>query len=799
MAYPSPISHDRAAEVSSPARVPARGRAATLGLGGLFLLLVVAVYADPLFFRRNFGGRDLLGYGLPIESVIHDAYARGRLPIWNPWIAGGRPLLANPNAGALYPVRPLLSLVPFPLAFRIFPLLHWALAGLGMIALLRVIGVSKGGAWIGAVTYVFSGVVVSEVFYNNNHPGVMLIPWILWAFARRFGSAAKKALALSLLFGLDFLAGDVFTIGIALGACLLWILVETEARERWRLWATLGAALVLAGLLALPQIVAALLWVPETNRAVLGMRMGEVVLFSVSPFRLLELVIPFPFGETWSIDSARIWGFTILNGRMVGFFTSLYAGALAFIALASMGRERPAGARFSRALFLGGLLLAVPGSLLPARWGNLPSPLSLRYPEKFSVALIFALAIYSGLAFDLFRLSGRRPRWLIVTGAVLALLAAGAWLFPDRAGLLAVHLVGMGDPIAPIAAHVLPAALAEAGLLWMATVIALDLLGRSTRARLGISLALLTLVPIAANRKIARTYREEALFSPTPYARFLARADPNGQYRTMGAAKYAPASELETRLNGSDEAGLDLSRRNWYEYTPCLWRRGTIFNIDYDNGDLSRLASLRRVSFEAARYRDSQAFFGALALKWAVRLRDQEPLPGYHRVGGNAMAEWDEHERAYPGIRLVTSWREETGALGALAAMTQLAPGEIAIESGLRVRGQARPGRVRIREESPERLLLEAEAPDPTWLFVLRGFWSYRTVLLDGKPAEDVPAQLAFSAVRVPAGRHTIEWRERLPGWSVSRWGPVLFLLVLVGVLARPPRNHRRGPSLERR
>ena len=83
------------------------------------------------------------------------------------------------------------------------------------------------------------------------------------------------------------------------------------------------------------------------------------------------------------------------------------------------------------------------------------------------------------------------------------------------------------------------------------------------------------------------------------------------------------------------------------------------------------------------------------------------------------MAEWDEHERAYPGIRLVTSWREETGALGALAAITQLAPGEIAIESGLRVRGQARPGRVRIREESPERLLLEAEAPDPTWHYIL--------------------------------------------------------------------------------
>ena len=248
-------------------------------------------------------------------------------------------------------------------------------------------------------------------------------------------------------------------------------------------------------------------------------------------------------------------------------------------------------------------------------------------------------------------------------------------------------------------------------------------------------------------------------------------------------------------LTRSDEAHLDYCRRNWNQYTHCLWRRGTICNDDFDGGDLSRLESLRRISYDAPRYKDSQAFFGALALRWAVRLRDQDPLPGYHRVGGNAMSEWDEHEGAYPDIRLLTSWREETGALDALNALGRLSPGEIAIESGIPVRATARPGRVRIREKTPERVLLEVEAPDPTWLFVLRGYWSYRTVLLDGKPAEDVPAQLAFSAVRVPAGRHRIEWRERLPGWSVSRWGPVLFLIVLVGVLARAPRRDRRGPA----
>ena len=119
---------------------------------------------------------------------------------------------------------------------------------------------------------------------------------------------------------------------------------------------------------------------------------------------------------------------------------------------------------------------------------------------------------------------------------------------------------------------------------------------------------------------------------------------------------------------------------------------------------------------------------------------------------------------------------------------------EIVVESGSRAAGTARPGQVSILEKTPERLSLETVAPDATWLFVLRGYWSGRTVLVDGKESEDAPAQLAFSAVRVPAGRHRIEWREEVPGWKISRFGPVLSALALVWLLLRD-----RGRSTEPR
>ena len=243
----------------------------------------------------------------------------------------------------------------------------------------------------------------------------------------------------------------------------------------------------------------------------------------------------------------------------------------------------------------------------------------------------------------------------------------------------------------------------------------------------------------------------------------------------------------------ADASGAAFARRSWLVYTHALWDRGTVLNGDLDAGDLSRLESLRQISFRAAGYHDSQAFYGALALKWGARLRDQKPLAGYHRIRRVGLVDWDEHEAPFPDVRLVEKWREETGALPALSSLPLLKAGEIVIESGSASAGTARPGSLRILEKSPERLRVEAQAPDPTWLFVLRDYFSYRTVLLDGNPVEDARAQLAFSAIRVPAGRHMIDWRETVPGGRISRWGPVLFVLAAALLLWRS----KAGNSLE--
>ena len=324
----------------------------------------------------------------------------------------------------------------------------------------------------------------------------------------------------------------------------------------------------------------------------------------------------------------------------------------------------------------------------------------------------------------------------------------------------------------------------------MVTVIALDRIRRPGTRGAWVPVLLLTLVPLAANRRVARTIREADLVTPTAFERFLRRADPESRFRTLGEPYYLGLSSLAAREAGTDpEGGIE----SWVVYRQALAGRGTVINIDFDAGDFARVQSLRRLSAMAAPGPVAPAFFGSLALRWGIRFRDQDALPGYERIGGNALHHWDELREALPDIRLAQRWREKAEPLSAARALLFLESGEIVVETGSENRGRAGPGLVRVLEQTPARLRLVSEAGEPTFLFVLRGFWPYRQVLLDGGRVDTLPAQLAFSAVRIPAGRHTIDWREQVPGLEVSRFGPVIAAGVLALLLLRDRR--RRAES----
>ena len=731
-----------------------------------FALLVVIAFADPLLMRRSFVGRDLIPYGYPLESATHAAWSQGRLPLWNDDVSGGRPQLPNPNAGAFYPLRPLLSLIPFPAAMRILPAAHWIVAGIGMLALVAALGGSREAGWIAAAAYAFSGVLVSEVFYLPNQAGSALQPWALWSLVRPARSAARRALGIAVVYGLMLLAGDAVSLLLALLAAAIWILSSASGRRAAVL--ALVGGLVLAALLAMPQLVATALLVPETRRAVSGVTLGETLTYSLSPWRLLELVVPYFFGETWTLEAARNWGASLFRCR----YDTLFCGAIAAVALLVGRGSRPR--RFCLLLAGACAAAAAAGAFAPESIRAMPSPLPLRFPEKLAVGVTLALALQLGLAWDGIAAEPRRGgRLCLGVAAALAILAAvSAWTPGFARGIAGAF--GAPASARALASAEMPEALAEGSFVWLATFGALGALGRGPRLRRVAALAIVIL-PLAATRRIALTQREDAVFPPTAFARELARRDPAGRFRAIDASVYRAPSTMVEATSAVDADGTATLRRSWFTLTPSLWRRGTVFNMDLDGGDLSRVESLRRVSAFAATAPSGAPFFGSLGLRHAIRYRDQEPLPGFSRFGGDAVQDWDEAPAAEPDVRIASRWREAPDAVAAVRLLPGLAPGEIVLETGGGAAGSVAGGTARTLERQANRLTVATATPGAAWLFVARAFWSHRDVRVDGRPVEPVPAQIAFTAVPVPAGAHTVTWREELPGSPYSWAGPVLF------------------------
>jgi hypothetical protein len=123
----------------------------------------------------------------------------------------------------------------------------------------------------------------------------------------------------------------------------------------------------------------------------------------------------------------------------------------------------------------------------------------------------------------------------------------------------------------------------------MAALIAIELVRSGTRGRLAAALLLLTLIPIEANRRVARSFPEAAVFGRTAFARLVERRDPEGNYRTLGESFFLGMSPMAESVTDSTLVFSDVSRRSWTQFAQVLWNRGTVINEDFDVGDLSRI------------------------------------------------------------------------------------------------------------------------------------------------------------------------------------------------------------------
>lgn len=431
-------------------------------------LLPFILFAPLTLVRRVFAVHDVQAYFFPYHVLPAKMLADGDLPLWNPYVFSGIPLLGDGQTAMFYPPNWLFFLLPGPAALNYVLLLQFSIAGIGTYLFARALGVWRLPAFLAAVAYMFSGFLTARVVHLSIMSGAALIPLILFCLDRLLTSPLHRGpgrdfdtrwlAATALAVALQVLAGHpqipVYT-ALAVGLFTVVRSVERSAgSDRWH--RLVMDTRLIAGTCLLGYALAAIQLVPWAEFARLSVRAAGAnfdFVFNSSTTGAEWLLFLFPYllgAHSTSVFAAGPLG---MDQAVRAWEHSGYVGILplplAVVALGHLARLtgrlhrlRAAGAayegsvlrhRWYSLLFL--FLLLVLGLLLAAGWHTPFSQVvhrtpvlgSLRAVERGLVLASFALALLGGLGLQ--RILERPIRaWLLLPAIVIvAVPAFFAW------------------------------------------------------------------------------------------------------------------------------------------------------------------------------------------------------------------------------------------------------------------------------------------------------------------------------------------------------------------------------------
>lgn len=787
------------------------GPAAWLELG-LLAVIALWLFRDVLLFGQVYYVRDIhLVWHAQVEGFVR-AIAAGSWPVWNPGLAFGRPLLADPSAQVLYPLT-WLNLVLRPWTYyTLFVVVHFLIAGSGMLSLARRYGLARSASLLAAVAFAASGPVLGILDLWHHFAGACLMPWVVDACDRALAGERRGVARFGLVLALQILAGsaDLVAMTLCLSAAL------GAARRAWGVPrpARVDAAALLrvasGGLLAVG--LSAALWMPALEAlggtARTELPGGERGYWSLHPFAALETVLPglftaLPLNESWRAE--------LFESRepLMG---SIYlgAGTLALVGAAAAS-SHPLRVALLTSLALAGLMAL--GSHTPvydALTTVVPPLRILRYPVKVMTAVAFCWSLLAGLGADAWsRESGLRKRLVAWTCGppAIALVAASAialavYLQQDSLAsqLLDPALEQAGrDRLLP---HVLSRLLVPAALA--AAVLALVFAHAKRRvggARVALAVCVLAALDLLVYHRSASPVAPVALYTMQP--------EVVGALREAGATRvyvydYATRSIVERTLQARNAYQLERMPAGWplaaasalaqqmYVAPESAGRFGLAqaYAIDYRGLyplDLRRLTGLlREVEGTPSHLRLLQLG----GVERAIALHDVDGLVPERAIEGlldrpiRLMRVPEPLPRSY----VVGGARAEAGDALAPLLASNFDPRREVVLGGVDRPGPADfRGTSRIREERADRVLLETEASAPGFAVLLDGFDQGWRARLDGEPVPVLRANAVFRAVAVPQGRHSVEFVYRPRGLLLGLAVSVLSLALVAAIAARGP------------
>ncbi len=257
-----PLSQGRAAAEAHGAQPSARRRGDVVSVA-LLIALPAVIFGVPALLGHPVLLGDDLTQNFPLRVLTGDQIRDGHLPLFDPYIWSGAPLLAGWNAGAAYPLTWLFAILPGTAAWTLNMIATWATAGLGLFWFLRALRLARLASFLGALSFAFAGAMSAQVSHFGLVAGMSWVPLQLLGVLklsqdRPVRSRLGWTAALATATGLVILAGEPRAID---DSCVIVLIYAAWQVARLRRRAGPAAISVAAGLV-LGACLGAIQWLP---------------------------------------------------------------------------------------------------------------------------------------------------------------------------------------------------------------------------------------------------------------------------------------------------------------------------------------------------------------------------------------------------------------------------------------------------------------------------------------------------------------------------------------------------------
>jgi hypothetical protein len=770
----------------------------------ILIAVVLIPFLDVLFASGRFYVRDLTRYYYPTKHILREIVLGGEFPYWNRYYSAGQPIAANPEYEVFYPPQWLILLPDYDLGYRLHIIVHIPIAAIGMYLLLRSLRLKIPSAFFGGVVFAIGGVSLSMI---NLLPILFCVVWIPYVllFTRRLLRAPNlRDFALAAFFlGIQGLVGEPTSIlqtALLMSAYGLWRALRSDRPLRQLVRNTiLVGGIGMAGFLGgAAQLVPAIEHVGDSVRS-RPFELGLITTWSLPPVRPLELVYPHVFGRLFD-KPGSYWGASLYPRTSSPFIFSIYLGLMAAAMIVAGFAGRVRGWLFTVGLLVATIPIALGGNTpLFDVLHELGLTKSIRYPEKFAYAGLFALNVLAAIAFDRYLRRDRRIYRVALTFAAASAVAA-AFFFVATFTPLYEMLVEKVWAVSNAESVVRAIAIAREGwglaAMRGAAVAGLIAVGRSRRRAAwhlaAVTLLLLDLVPVGFDVLPRFPSR---FFTPPEIVTELAKNEE--PFRIFHEADWYGGSQPSNSYFGVGPDAYWVVRNGIYPMTPATWGIQTVLERDYD-----KTALLPTVDLVDAMWRTRDAgvknwreVFGSMSnVGYVTQYRGFEDEK--KRIGGNFkkarpvdLMPQEPSPRYYFASRLIE-------ARDADAMIRRIVKGDWCRDCAYVARGAGAPaaGRVLSAVETANRARIEVEADGEAYLVMSVTVHKYWTARIDGRPVPIEAANIAYQGLRVPRGRHIVEVEYR--NTLVARAAAVS-ALVLGGALVAAVMPRRRRLPVE--